>query len=248
MNIDSFWAIWLRDLYTPYAVIFWAVILIRICMGRFSRKEWLLLSIFIIHHALQCIQLSISWATRSYPDRYFGPVAPLLWGWSAYGIYQIWQSERRRYLLRTLFCIGFVGIMGYRYFRLWSHHYRTAIDSMRAAEQVVEIVRADYKGPKKWEKITYTRHGFRTARRPVIIATNGVLPFYLKATGDLPFYRHYATQPDYFFVIEREIKRIPAHHRKNLKEMTRVRGAVHNWVLYRYESPKKKIPPATNQK
>ena len=172
--MSDVWAFWCDGFYFPFAVVAYAVVALRIWTMTFSGKEWFILFVFLGHHALQVAQLWVGDGALNdlvYRLRYFYPLAPLLWLWTAYGVWRLWQCPgRKRAVVRAaMACIG-VALFVYEV------PVRTAIqvqrgarsESRQAGEAFAPIIRADYKGPASFPDFRPSPTNYYVNRRPML--------------------------------------------------------------------------------
>lgn len=172
--MSDVWAFWCDGFYAPFAVVAYAVVTLRIWTMTFSGKEWFILFVFLGHHALQVAQLWIGDGVLNdlvYRIRYFYPLAPLLWLWTAYGVWRLWRCPGRgRLAVRAaLVCVG-VALFAYEIpVRTAQQVLRGArSESRQAGEAFAPIIRADYKGPATFPDFRPTPHEYHVNRRPLL--------------------------------------------------------------------------------
>lgn len=234
MNL-SFPGLFLGGLFTPYALVAWTVVAARIATGHFRRVEWLILALLMGHHTLEIAQLVAGDGTlRHLPDRYFAPVAPLLWIWTAYGLVWLWhwRETRWRWLVRA----GVAGLMlevaGWELTTRLSREYRqgAARDAMVAANAMAPLLREDYRGPARHAHFPYVTREYYTSRRPVVLGAYAAAAWAVRGHGALSDFG-YPLPEDY--VAERvdgAFREPPAKHYRLIGE---VRGTRYPWRLYR---------------
>lgn len=224
-----------EGLFLPYALVAWAVIGVRLFAGQFRRVEWLLLALLVGHHALEVAQLVVGdGALRHLPDRYFGPVAPLLWVWTAYGLVWLWRwrADGWRWLARAVVVGLVVEVAGYELVARLSREYRrgSARDAMVAAEAMAPLIRADYQGPARHERFPYVTREYYTARRPAVLSAYAAAAWAVRGQGALADF-HYPLPEDYIAT------RVDAHFRAppaaRYRLVGEVRGTRYPWRLYR---------------
>lgn len=172
--MEAFWQFWVDGFYSPFALVAYAVLAARVWTRTVSRKEWLVVAVFFGHHALQVAQLWVgdgvlnSLVERT---RYFYPLAPLLWLWTAYGVWRLWALRTRwRGALRVaMACAGaalFVYEIPVRTARQVLHGSRS--ETRRAGEYFAPIIRADYKGPATFKDFRRDAGHYFVNRRPLL--------------------------------------------------------------------------------
>lgn len=172
--MEAFWQFWVDGFYAPFALPAYAVLAARIWAQTISRREWLVVAVFFGHHLLQVAQLWVGdGVLNSLTDRtrYFYPLAPLLWLWTAYGVWRLWELRGRwRTALRVaLACVGaalFVYEIPVRTARQVLHGSRS--ETRRAGECFAPIIRADYKGPATFKDFKRDPDHYFVNRRPLL--------------------------------------------------------------------------------
>lgn len=249
---DLIWKNWF-GLYIGFA---YAVILYRIVTRRFTKGEWVLLAILVGHHALEVFQQWVGDGFRitQLPNRYYQTIAPLAWGWTAYGLIWLW-NWRKDWLgvIAKLCVIALVlEVVGYECIRKLSHEYRkgTGRDGIVAAEKLAPYILEDYKGPARHAHFPYTKNEYFTSRRPVIKGDYGraLVAWNVRGQNAL-ILGPYPLKEDYY------VRRLDAHHEayRKLPEsqyefMTEVEGTRYKWRLYRRKDAPAYTAPAQPKK
>ncbi len=227
-----------QDLFTPYAVIFWGVLAVRLFRSQISRAELLVLAMLVGHHLLEVLQLVAGNANlrlTMLPHRYFGAAAPLAWGWTAYGLVILWRTPGRWRIpvrvgvgLLLLYVVLYLGVI-----KLHKEGTRgTARDAQVAAQAIAPFLAEDYTGPRTTPDYPhYTVQEYFTPRRPVVLGAYAAASWYVRGQGALSDLA-YPDAEDYYFARADKTPpelRDPARYTL-LKE---VRGTRHRWHLYR---------------
>lgn len=182
-----------EGLFLPYALVAWGVIVMRIATHRFQRVEWLLLALLLGHHLLEVVQLVAGDGELQHlPDRYFGPVAPLLWLWTAYGLVWLWQWRKDgwRWFFRLLAIAFLLEVAGYEGGKKFVKEYRrgAARDALVAGEAMAPLIRADYQGPARHSTFRYVSREYYTSRRPVVLGPYAAAAWAVRGYGDLTYF------------------------------------------------------------
>lgn len=193
-----------HGLYYPFGIILWIVILFRIVTRQFKPAEWLLLGLWVLLHLLEIVQLYIGDGGISrLPLRYFIIIAPLLWGWAAYGLvwFWNWRKDKWRWLARLIVIGFFAEVIGYEACVKLIKDFRKGSprDAMVAAVQAAPYIKADYKGPARTDPFPYSPHEYFTGRRPAIVSNDDYTAFAWAVqgqgqSGDFD----YPLTPDYY--------------------------------------------------
>lgn len=224
-----------EGLFLPYALVAWGVIVVRIATHRFQRVEWLLLALLLGHHLLEVAQLIAGdGELRHLPDRYFGPVAPLLWLWTAYGLVWLWQWRKDgwRWLFRLLVIAFLLEVAGYEGGKKLVKEYRrgAARDALVAGEAMAPLIRADYQGPARHSMFRYVSHEYYTSRRPVVLGPYAAAAWAVRGHGDLTDFG-YPLPEDY------RAERVDDHFKEpspiHYRFVGEVFGTRYPWRLYR---------------
>lgn len=197
--------------FVVYSAVAWLIVFVRALAGRFSRKEWLVLGLFVLALALEAFQLLADGSrflsrrsTWGLP-RYFGVYAPILWLWAAKVLGDLWSVSARplpRFLCRLgivaalLWVVGQVLVLDFR--RL----YRTsgAHDVQVAAERIAPIIRADYAGPRRQAEVRRRRGEYFTANRPVVFSDMAAAAWTVRGQSEGPLMKGFPYLDDYLFV------------------------------------------------
>ena len=233
--ISSLLGLFTSALFLPYALIAWGVVLLRLATRRFQRIEWLMVALLLAHHAVEVVQLLAERGTFVCPsERYFGPAAPLLWCWTAYGLVQLWRWQRPRWcwLTRAVVVVFLAYLVGYPLICKTAHEYRkgSARDAFVAAQAIAPIIRADYQGPARSDDPSlHTPNEYYTTRRPRVGGAYTAAAWAVRGQGalsdfDLP------VPYDYLFLRADDPKTPDAADYTLLHEL---RGTRHLWRLYR---------------
>ena len=219
------------DLFWPYAVFFWGVVALRVVFRRITRAELLVLGLLVLHHLLEIFQLGIgsNWHFSMLPHRYFGVAAPLAWCWTAYGLVQLWGMSsstlrllgRLTVLVLFLYVVGYLGVM-----KTYKAYVRGSVRDIQVAlEKFDPLIRADYRGPSRWEPMPYSSVDYFSPKRPFILGA--------ALSGDWAKYdTPYPRLPDYWMMYEGDEPPKDARG-KRWPAIGRVRSLRSHWVLYR---------------
>ncbi len=228
------------DLFWPYAIFFWAVLLLRIYLMKVTRTEWLVLALLVGHHLLEVVQLMLgseSLTITMLPHRYFATLAPLVWGWTAYGLVQLWQvpHPRWKYLTRLIALAVFVHTITYVGIVKFQKEYKRGVgrDAMVAAQAIAPFILEDYKGPKVTPDFPYTVGEYYTNRRPVIDGPYAAAAWCVRGQGIMQETCPFPLEEDYaFFRADQRPERLLDKERYQLlKEVKGLRNTT--WQLYK---------------
>lgn len=234
---DLIWANW----FGLYIGVAYVAIIYRIVTRRFTKAEWVLLAILVLHHALEVFQLWVgdNFTIKQLPNRYFQSIAPLAWGWTAYGLIWLWKWRKDVWgVLAKLVVIGLVAeVIGYECIRKVSHEYRkgTGRDGIVAAKKMAPYILEDYKGPARHENFPYMTREYYTSRRPVIKGDFGraLVAWTVRGQNALPM-GPYPLKEDYFVRrLDRYHEEYPELPESQYEVMTEVQGLRYKWRLYR---------------
>ena len=242
---DLFWAYWF-DLYVCVA---YGVIFFRLFTRRFTKTEGVLLLLLAGHHFIEFIQLWVGDGFKivMLPDRYFQAAAPLAWGWTAWGICQLWtwRKDRWKWLVRGCIAVMLLEVAGYESLCKLHHEYRkgTNRDGLVAGRKLAACLLADYRGPARYEAFPYTHTEYYTARRPVVKGDEGraLIAWVIRGQNALKL-GPYPFPEDYF------IRRVDAYFEElpeDLYEfMAEAKGTRRVWRLYRRKTVSGQDAPA----
>lgn len=242
MNL-SFPGLFGEGFFLPYALVAWAVVAVRMATGRFRRVEWLLLALLVGHHVLEVTQLTVGdGALRHLPDRYFGPVAPLLWVWTAYGLVWLWRWRKDgwRWLARAAVAAFVLEVASYELVARLSRECRrgSARDALVAGEAMAPILREDYKGPARHQGFRYVTHEYYTSRRPVVLGDYAAAAWAVRGQGALSDFA-YPLPEDYIVKrVDKAFREPPADRYRFVAEVS---GTRYKWRLYRRKTVKPRL-------
>ncbi len=233
-----------------FAAVAWIVILVRLCLRRVSRREGLLLAVFIGLIVVEFVQLAatqhagvlMSDITRDQREgfpRYFNPMAPLLWGWAAWGLADLWRLANRR--VRLAARVGIVLVLAYFLFGLVVPHFvaiqesSPGVDATVAARRIAPVIRQDYAGPSVREDFPYDEHEYLTARRPVVRSDFAAAAWFAKGEPGGANLGYYPYPEDYILL---KMARVANRGMKDMNPddfdyVARVKGTTHTWMLFR---------------
>lgn len=240
-----------------YAVPAYLVIAGKVCALRFTRKEALLLAIFLTLVFAEVFQLKmqthdISFAQRALwgLPRYFSAFGPFLWLWAAWLIARATLIRRRGFrnaalVLAGLFVAYVLGNECIRYFA-FQCRYSDGVDALVAAENVAPVIRRDYAGPKKFDKIPYNPWEYYTARRPVVFGNFGAAAWAARGQSEGANIGIYPMPPDYV-MMNADKKGYNGGVNLNPEEfepLAETSGTTCRWILFR----RKGIPHNYNRR
>ncbi len=234
-----------------FALVAWFVLLTRLVFRRFSRAEFLLLFLFMGLVALELLQLGVTQGggvflsnvtheQREGFPRYFNPMAPLLWGWAAVGLADLWRLPNRRG--RVVCRLGIVGCLLYFLFGLVVPHFHAiqkssdGRDAIVAAQRVASAIKRDYAGPRTRSNFPYSEHEYFTTRRPVVLSDYGAASWFARAQSGGANLGFYPYPEDYIFLkmvsgANRGMKKV---NPDDYDYVTRVKGTQDVWwMLFR---------------
>lgn len=160
------------------------VAVFRLLKRRFTKAEWMLLALFLLHCVLTQAQLFLDAKTILYYDhRYADPAFFLTWGWLAWALAQAWRCGipllRFRAtvgmgVLAGLLCMGcFAAYKCVRCSLPWTRRY-VETDQCRWA---AEVIRADWQGPDRDEEVACYRVNYHLPYRPIVTGGAGYLAY-----------------------------------------------------------------------
>ena len=88
-----------KGMYPYFGIAASVVIIWRVAAGRWTKSEAIILFCLLFHTVGQIVQVAVGDGKLDMSRRYFLPASPLLFVWTAYGIYFIFMRYRR------IFCI-----------------------------------------------------------------------------------------------------------------------------------------------
>lgn len=192
-----------------YSLVAWAVVLFRAVSGRFTRREWVLLSAFTLALLVEWAQLAVDGfkfsGTNTYGlPRYFGVYAPLLWVWAAKCLAELWTLCRRRAAAIAL-RVSIVAVLGFvafdAYGELADFYLHSATHDVKvAAERIADVIKADYAGPARQEKGNRELHDYFGTRRPVVFSHMAAAAWLVRGQAEGANMNNCPYPDDYLFV------------------------------------------------
>jgi hypothetical protein len=242
MNECLQWSdLFLETWFEQYICFAYAVILFRIFTRRFTKAEWLLLALLIGHHALEVFQ---QWTgdgfrlTQLYV-RYYQVIAPLAWGWTAWGLIALWKwrKDLLGIILRVCIVAFIAEVFVYNGIVRLSHEYRkgTVRDRVVAGRHLTPYILEDYKGPKRHENFPYSTREYFTSRRPVIRNDYGSAIPTQAFNGQIALpIGPYPLEEDYYVRrLDKNVSKYPPLPESRYEFITEVKGSRYKWRLYR---------------
>lgn len=239
--------------YLPFVIPAAVVLLARIVLGKVTKAELLVLGLVLLSLLAEALQLTLTNEQYKRGDevltvtweRYFGVLAPILWLWTAHGLVALWTVARRplvRWGVRLVLvaALGWSVVSGIVYL-VKEYRVGAGEDARVAAEAIAPVIKADYKGPARYENFAYQLHEYYTARRPVVVSFWGCAGWAVRgqSQGVAP---GYPNREDYLFA------RVDSRYRRGLgreleldptlRFVREVQGTRFAWRLYRRVLPK----------
>lgn len=213
-----------------------AAIIARIITHRFTKAEWILLSIGVITYITLAGQILVCWGGKKFepPEmRYWIQAGVLFLGWAAWGISEASRVLASKwkpggYLLPTIVII-FAAI---DCAMLLKPQVPTSRRNayLRACDWAEEKIRADYKGPAEDAEWIYSDKEYHDVKRPAIIAHTGLLAYRLNGRHASPGKFGAIDLPDY---VCNEEKRLQLPEGAKYELMDRVKFGKRSFALYR---------------
>ena len=185
-------------------------IVYRLAKGLFTRKEALVLAVFLVNFLFVFLQSAICDSVWMPEKRYFIQSGVLLLGWTAWGVFAFSRAAAAKFppakfafpVLVAVFALIEVAMLvkpvvpGSR-----RHAYLAALDWAK------ERIAADWHGPAAdgRERIAFFPGEYRDIARPIVHAHTARLPYLLGGRNDSVSHRFANDAPDYVFDEERKI-------------------------------------------
>lgn len=207
----SFFKAFVYSHYLYYSIFAYLVLLFRIVKRDVSIREIMLALLFLCGMIFELIQLvfeggkpiSFSVIETTSFQRYFGCLAPILWIWTAFGVYRLSVISGTVGIgLKILFMVIYPLIVVYDSVSFFSDFYKRGLgeDALVAARRIAPIIERDYAGERRRKDMTYSVKEYFTANRPAVFSNFGVAALLVKGQAEGPNYGIYPYPPDYLFL------------------------------------------------
>ncbi len=233
--------------YLYYAIFAYFVFFLRVVLRTVTRREIALAALFVAGIALEIFQLVFdSGKTLSFTkmetasfQRYFGCMAPLLWGWTAYGVCKLSGFPGLKgAVLKVAAAAGLFYVAVVDGGGFFFDFYRKGLgeDALVAARRISHVVKRDYAGERVRPNMKYSVREYFTANRPAVFSNFGVLALLVNGQSEGPNHGIYPYPPDYLFLnmncggYAQGGKRFKPDDYEFVAE---TRGSVCRWVLFR---------------
>ena len=150
----------------------------RIKKHLFTKDEWILLGLFVLHTVLTQFQLFLDTKDLLYYDhRYTDPGFFLLWGWLAWAVVKM----RLRYVaFAALVCLGcHTAYKCVRYALPWTRGHR----HVEVCHWAADVIKSDWSGPSRDEGHKCYMTEYHLPNRPVICSGTWYLPYLVGGRG-----------------------------------------------------------------
>ncbi len=203
----------------------------------FTKAEFAVLSIFIVHLVMVELQISICDHSPFPEKRYWVQAGVLLSGWAVWGLvrFSAALSSRfrpARYLLpAAVVCLAAVEVAMIAkphvpFSRRYAH--------LRAVDWAEEMIRADWKGPSKDKGIEFITAEYRQPNRPIVRAHTARLPYVLNGRNDSVSQAFEDDTPDYICDEEGKIDLLSESlHGAKYELMEKAKFGRRTFALYR---------------
>ena len=217
-----------KALYPYFTILALVVILLRIRFKFWTKGETFLLCCVLFHTAGEILQIILGDGKWDLPRRYLQPVTPLLFVWTAYGVYMVWEHVLRKFrFLRTaaltvsgalvllLLYDGMVPSLRKMY-----RHGKG--DRIRIAEKAAPVIKEHYKGPEK-DRLIRNKLVYRSPYLPVVYCKESPVAFFAGGRGEPS---EFGEKPDYWVLSAREAAP------ENAREIARFTAGASAYVIY----------------
>lgn len=238
----------LKGFYPPFAILAVLGIFLRIRKRQWTGEETVVLSLLLLHFLLLVLQIRIADHCFYISRRYLLPVAPLEFGWSAFGAYAIYSALyiHLKWVRHPAFPTVLLVVSGLLlYLHGGSRILKSYTSKSKSLErevllQISNKIRDDYKGPSRFRRGSTDLENYRTNLRPTVYSEweqLGILSGGQSLFADDPDWQSGRIQPDYILLREQEfseefqnaagyreifsciIQEVPFHLYRNTKEI-----------------------------
>lgn len=95
-----------KGCYPYFSLLAFFVIIWRIRTGLWNRRETVVLACFLGHLLLEILQLAVGDGKWDFSRRYLLPTAPLLFAWTAYGLWSLYRKYRMKIPMWSLWSVA----------------------------------------------------------------------------------------------------------------------------------------------
>ena len=215
-------------LYPYFTLAALVVILLRIRFKLWTKGETFLLFCVIFHTAGEILQIVLGDGKWDLPRRYLQPAAPLLFVWTAYGLFMLWKHFIKKFrLLRAgavLVSVVLVLLLFYDGMvpSLRKRHRHGKGNRIRIAEKAAPVIRNRYKGPKK-DRLIRNKLVYRSPYLPVVYCRESPVAFFAGGRGEPS---EFGEKPDYWVLSAAEAAP------ENAREIARFTAGKTPYVIY----------------
>lgn len=255
----------MQSLYTPWTVAWffayfvwfaapaYFILAFRVVFGKVSRKEMLLLGMFLALVAAEILQLKAATADIPFDargiwglPRYFSVFGPFLWVWCA------WLVARSRVIAKPrigvfarVFAAAFLlFVFGNECIRFFVHQcsFSDGVDALSAARRVAGLIRHDYAGPSRFEDIPFAQWEYYTSRRPVVFGNYGAAAWVVRGQSEGANVGFYPKPPDYLMLnLDRKGYNGSNLNPADFEQIANTHGTTCRWALFRRKGVPHKI-------
>ena len=162
-----------KGMYPYFSIFAFLIIICRIAAKRWTKAETLLLLCLVLHTVGQILQVVAGDGKWDIPRRYFLPASPLLFVWTAYGVYGMIRRYRQTFCTYKRYWVAIAVLLGmlllYDGFAptLKAMYSKRKRGEAALAAAAVAVIRADYQGPLK-EKVPVHKLIYHSPYLPVV--------------------------------------------------------------------------------
>jgi len=163
-----------KGFYPYFGLLALIVVLIRVRHREWTRPETILLLALLGHAVLLLLQIFIFDRYLYVSRRYLLPIAPLAFGWTAWGLMQVWQKIRQE---KPVWCLPAIAgaflLLTILYLDAAAPMLKNFTSDKKIVERRVSLaaaawIRNDYRGPKQLTSRTFAGFYYFSARLPLV--------------------------------------------------------------------------------
>jgi len=205
---------WVIAFVSAYCVWFsipaWCAVYMRTHFTKMTARQWALIGLFLILVLLEAVQLGygslVAFNRRDHwsLSRYFGVLAPLLYGWCAWLFVRLCRSSRRGWAWAGRIVVGgyFIWILAGISIPFFKEQYTSgpARDNWLAGQAASTFITEDWDGPARRSAMRFSTQEYFTDWLPVVFDSWGAGAWHVRGQSEGACLGAYDRKPDYLLM------------------------------------------------